>query len=760
MVLAALLFAIGALLLHALPALPDFSWAWVLPACLVAALRWSWARWCAVAVAGFAWAWWHAGAELADRLAPHLQGRDLVVTGRIASVPDERAGRVRFVLAADPGQSLPRRIRLGWYGWYDDTTGAQPRAAERWRLTVRLRRPRGLSNPGSFDYEGWLFRQGIGATGYVLQRGVAERLDDGHGHYPILRLRAGLNRRIATALGHEETRGIIAGLAVGLRGAITPHQWQVFAASGTSHLMAISGLHIALVASLAFGALRYLWGLVPGLSRRVAACDAGCVAAALAAIGYATLAGFSVPTQRALVMSAIVLGALWRRRCLSPGRALALALAAVLLMDPLAPLSRGFWLSFTAVGVILWGTWGRLGARGRLRRFLRVQAVVFIGLVPLTLAGGQVSLVAPVVNLVMIPLFGLVVIPAVLVGVVLAGVTPAGAQAAWQLAARVVEAVWPPLEAAAMAGSVPGLVMAPPLWTVLLASLAVLLLTAPRGLPGRWTGAVLLLPLLGWRPAAPEPGGFHLALLDVGQGLAAVVQTRSHVLVYDTGPSFASGANAGDLVVLPFLRHRGHQRVDRLVLSHHDTDHRGGARAVLEAYPGTKVLASSPGEFPDWHAEPCRAGTRWRWDGVEFEILHPDVGREWGRNDGSCVLRVVGAGGSLLLTGDIEAPAEAVLLQGGVPLAADIVVVPHHGSSTSSSAGFIAATNPVHALVAAGHDNRWGFPRPEVLARWRRHGAQVFTTGEAGAIHIDCPPWGLRPPVRYRNLARHYWTAD
>ncbi|MGH8496026.1 MAG: DNA internalization-related competence protein ComEC/Rec2 [Gammaproteobacteria bacterium] len=759
----AVLFLAGATLPHALAELPP---AGALPwLALPLVLMWRRpraARLLLVCAAGFAWTWGHAAWRLADRLDPALEGAELTLHGTVVSLPGAPNGLVRFdfeVGRESRPAGMPSRIRLSWY-----RAETYPKAGERWQLVVRLKAPRGFMNPGGFDYEAFLFRERIGATGYVRSSPLNRRLAPAGGERRLLGLRRRIVERLAATLGERPALGVLSGLSVGAEERISREQWDVFAATGTSHLISISGLHIALVAMLVFFFARRMWRALPGLSTRIAAADAGACASLVAALAYSLLAGFTVPTRRALIMLCVVLGLMLLRRGLRPAQHLCVALWLVVLFDPLATLSPGFWLSFAAVAVIAYGIAGRVPAparaAGRFGDYCRIQWLVFVGLAPLTMwIFGQAPLVAPLVNLFLIPLYSFAVIPLTLAGVALLWPAPAGAEGLLRLAAWLFEQTWPAVEwAASLDLSFGG---QPPFWALAAAVPAVLWLTASGALPGRVAAVGLMLPLMLARPSAPLPGDYRLTLLDVGQGLAAVVRTHEHVLVYDAGPSFLSGSNTGMMVVLPYLASQGIRDVDVLVVSHEDNDHAGGARALLDAFPRARLVAGArAAAVAGRHATRCKAGVRWRWDGIEFAFLHPPGDGRFAGNDASCVLRVRGQGGSTLLPGDIERPAESFLSAGDAPLEAAIVVVPHHGSATSSSTALIEATGAHYALVSAGYRNRWAFPKPEVSRRWTQSGAQLLGTAHSGAITFDIEAGrGISQPRLHRREAKRYWTA-
>ncbi len=645
----------------------------------------------------------------------------------------------------DADAPVPRRLRLSWYG------GPLVHAGEIWRLTVRLKSPRGFHNPGGFDYERWLFAHGIGATGYVRRSDGNRLLEPPRG---IDALRGRLAAAIARSLGDSSLSGLVRALALGARDGISPGQWQVLRRTGTAHLVAISGLHIGLVAGLLLWTGRRLW-LRFG-TWRIDAGTVGAASALLGAVGYAALAGFSLPTQRALIMLAVSLAAwVWRRHA-SPWQGYSLALIGVCLRDPLAPLGSGFWLSFTAVAWILFVVANRLGPARRWVETLKVQAMLWLGMTPLMIYGfHQIGWTAPLANLVAIPLVGFVVVPLILTGCLAWWLWPDAAQALWHWAEGVLGGVWVWLAWLAQwsAGAWP--LPAPTLTGVVLASVGLGLLAAPRGLPGRWLGALLLIPLLSPPVERPPPGQLWLTLLDVGQGLAVVAETTRHVLVYDTGPRFSDRFDAGSDIIAPFLDGRGRRHVDLVVVSHADGDHRGGLVGLLRRF-SSPVVTSDPQALGLPAAE-CRAGRSWRWDGVEFELLWPVSRGSGGGNDRSCVLKITAAGGaSVLLPGDLEAGGEAALVaRYGSRLAARVLVAPHHGSRTSSTSAFLDAVRPALILVAAGHGNRFGFPHPEVVARYRQRG-RILTTADSGAIQVRLGRTVQVRPWRLEN--RRLWS--
>lgn len=711
-------------------------------------------RWCALAFAlGLAWSWGCFAWGLAHRLPVSLEGRDIAVSGQIASLPAHHHGTISFDLAvtawAGDARSHPRRIHLTWY-----RARRLPQPGEEWRLRVRLKRPHALMDPGAFDYAGWSFRRGIDAVGYV-RHGIARRVTPAHGYW-ILRWRATVEAALRSATGRDPARGLLEAVTVGDRADVSTVAWQTLIRTGTVHLVAISGLHIGLVAGLVFTLVGGLWRR-SRLSARLPARSAAIVAALAVAVVYAALAGFSLPTRRAVFMlAAFALAALWRRE---HGRyaPLELAALAILVSDPPAVLAPGFWLSCVAVAALLYVA-SVPGRTGRVRRWLGTQWRLTLGLLPLlALIFGRMSTVGPAGNLFAVPMFAFWIVPAALVGAVLAPLWPEGAALAFHTALWGVHAVMPVLGYLAALPWAQLSLAQPPPWALVAAVLGTALLLAPRGLPGRWLGLGLCVPLF-WPPVAgPGPGAFSLTLLDVGQGLAAVVQTRRHTLIYDTGPSYHDGRDAARSVVIPYLRAKGIGDPDMLVVSHEDDDHAGGLATLQAAFPQMQVRTGARDIFHQ--ATPCLAGQHWRWDDVDFAVLSPRADGPGHGNDASCVLKISSGHEAALLTGDIEAPAEHRLLaRYGAALSADVLVVPHHGSTSSSTAAFVGAVHPAFALFAVGYLNRWRFPKAKVVARYRQLGATLLRTDTTGAVGIRFSRAGVILDGCARQTSARPWT--
>ena len=746
----ALCFAAGVFTLQLFAHLPQPLWLLGLPLCVLGLLRYRALACVWVYILGFCWALLQAHWHFYHALPASLIAKDILIEGRISSIVQRegRSQRFELIIEKHPPSNLPfpRKIRLSVY-----QSGIHLKAGQRWRFKVRLKPPHGFANPGGFDYERWLYMGGIQATGYVRKDKRNHLLGSGGS---IARLRQFLFTQISAK--PRPFNGVLAALLVGDKSAISQQQWQVFRHTGTSHLMAISGLHIGLVAGLVFFLVRRLCPV--RCLRYISAQQYGAVFSLLAAFGYALLAGFSVPTQRALIMLTVVLGGIIVKRAVRPWQALSLALLAVLVVDSRALLSAGFYLSFAAVAVIVYGIYGRLGHGSRWLQTMAVQWRLSLLLLPLTLLWFQQgSLISPLANILLVPWVGLLVVPVALLSLIFTGWLQGLADGLLNLANTLLSLSWPILQTLADWPFGHFTVAAIPLWAVVLALAGGLILLAPRGFPLRWLGALWLLPALTVAHYPPPEGSFRLTLLDVGQGLSVFVQTRHHGLIYDTGPSFSASFNTGDRVILPYLQYRGVHHLDKLIISHGDRDHIGGAQAVLDQMPVWQLEGQGISRLHHPYPQACQQGQSWRWDGVLFEVLHPD-GDYPRRNNRGCVVKISTQGSSVLLTADIEKKVEGRLLQQyGKALDVNVLLIPHHGSNTSSSRDFIAATSPQLALVSAGFANRFGHPRKPVLETYRAFDVPVYNTAREGAIELIFTPQGYQLSHRQRRDAPHYW---
>ena len=722
----------------------------------VASSRW---RWLGAALVGLAWTGLHACWSLQSQLPVEWEGREVVVSGRIEGLPEPEARRTRFLLRVDEDaqQPLPLRGRTVRVAWYDDhgADAIGPRralgAGERWRLHLRVRAPRGLANPGGFDAERYAMAQRISANGYVRAPERAMELEAGRG---IDAWRARMSSRIEAEVPAASNRFVRA-LALGDTRGLSQDDWQVLRASGLTHLIAISGFHVGLVAG-AFALLAVAaWRLFPALARWMPRPQAIGWLALVGALGYAAVAGFALPTLRTVMMIAVVVLARTSRRPARVVNALVLAMFALLVFDPLSLLAPGFWLSFAGVA---WLAWCLPASLHWSKAFLPAQGVATLGLLPLTAAlFGQASLAGPVANLLAIPWWSLVVVPLSLIGTLAEMMHPGAGGVVWRAAAACFELIWPVFTWLADSRFALWWLPEPAAWALPLALMGAAVILLPRGMPGKALASLLWLPLLWPDRGLPREGEVELVVIDVGQGLSVLIRTADHALLYDAGPAVEEGFDAGERAVVPALRALGVPRLHALVVSHGDNDHAGGVTAVRDAVPVAFTLA--PAGSPVDGDAPCLGGTAWRWDGVEFRFLHPPPHFPYFGNEASCVLRVGTAQGAILLPGDIGTQVEAGLVRRQAAwLRSDVVVLPHHGSAGSSAGGFVRATGARLAVGSSGFGNRFRHPRPEVVARWREAGAEVLDTQSSGAVRIWLGRDGLLVRERRHDRTRP-WDA-
>lgn len=708
---------------------------------------------CLFLLAGILWTFGYAEIGLNDRLSEPKESQIIELTGQVVGLPLRNSHRVRFDFSVRPDVAgVPAKLRLNWY-----SPEQAVKAGQQWTFAVKLKRPHGYFNPGGFDYERRLFSEGIGATGYVRHTPKPVLLSDEADLFDVSVWRQAIADALDQVSAETSDSGLIKALILGDRSGMTQKQWALFRQTGTVHLMAISGLHIGLIAGLVYFSVRKLWLLAGCL--KISPPNVASIGALAAALAYSALAGFSVPTQRALIMlTVVILARLWRRN-IGPANTLSVALLAVLLAQPLALLSVGSWLSFLAVAVIVYTMAGRLASERRWLAAIKIHWRTALALSPLLLFFfQQVSLIAPVANLVAVPVISLVVVPMALAALVLLAWAPALAKHLLALCDWILQGLTAFLaELAALPGAYLNHAQ-PSLLAVILAGFGLALLLAPRGIPGRWLGCVMVLPLLLVRTDRPGLGEAAVTLLDVGQGLATVVQTAHHVLVYDTGARYDSGFDMGTTVVLPFLRRQGIAQIDILIISHGDNDHSGGAAALLRSLPVARMITSVPKRFQRYEPDDCTSGRSWSWDGVRFTLLMAPE-REFGAgNNHSCVLQMATEFGSVLLTGDIEARAESWLVRhAGGRLRSDVMLAPHHGSNTSSSAAFLATVKPERVLISAGYRNRFGFPRREVLQRYAARHIDWSNTADRGAISVYLRPGGAEV-VSQRLVRGKFWN--
>jgi competence protein ComEC len=764
----ALAILAGAVLVQGLPVLPP-RWLDAVLACVAlvglgACLRWRAPEWLWLApllLAAFAWTAWRADIAMHARMPHALEKQDILVTGTVTGLPEVQQGSTRFPFdiahARFEGHSVPVRghVRLSWYASRHGRQPAIPPCST-WRLRVRMKRPHGLVNPGGMDFERSALQQGIIATGYVRADAANAMLGKGA---CVDGIRARVAGAIEAALPNDvHAARLLRALSVGDERALDEHDWQVVRATGIPHLIAISGLHVGVVA--VFGALlaRLLWWIFPALALRLARPLAEAAMAFAASLAYGVLAGFGLPITRTLLMIAVLSG--WRllRRGGGFGEGFGFALAAILIVDPLSVLSAGFWLSFTGVAFLAWTLAHDRGWRGRLKEIGLTPLLMTLALLPLTAwFFGQASLVGPLANLVAVPFVSFVIVPVDLIGCALLFAWPWAGRLLMQVCAHLVDALWWLLVHLAAWPAAMQYLPETSLLTFALACLGAVWLLAPRGVPARALGALLMLPLCWPRDTLPADGAFRATVIDVGQGLSILVRTRHHALLFDTGARYPSGFDLGEAAVVPTLHALGVTRLNTLIISHGDNDHAGGSIAVLAAYPDTPTWGGEParGPVPMRH---CHTGQQWRWDGVDFRMLYPHAPFTLHGNDAGCVLLVTGEGGRLLLPADTSSRVEpdiARVVPPGPPL---VLIAPHHGSKTSSSLDYLEALRPRMAVASTGYLNGYHHPAPLIVARYARLGIPLLNTPYTGAVRLAFP---ARNPPRILSEERlrqaRYW---
>ncbi len=750
------------------------------------------------AVLGVMWAALFAHYYLKEELPKSWEGRNVTVIGTIDSLPYRFEQGVRFNFAVErvltpsgegalPEPDLPSRLALSWYFSFGEKQ-IQPTVellpGERWQMTVRLQRPHGNANPHGFDYEVWLLEQRLRATGYVQLDPDNRRLNDFVWSFSnvVERVRSVLRDRILAALPGKEYAGVMVALVVGDQRAVEQSEWRVFNRTGIGHLISISGLHITMIAGLFAKMIFILWRRSfftnAQLPLILPAQKAAAVAGALAALVYVLLAGFGVPAQRTLYMLSVVAVALWFDRLTNVSHVLCLALGVVLLLDPWALLWPGFWLSFGAVAVILYASVGRTASQfnvdntkpERWQAFLTLlksathtQYVVTIGLVPLTiLLFGQISLLSPIANAVAIPLISLLVTPLALVGAVL----PAPLSV-WLLLGghEIMHGLAYVLHYLSNLPFAVWTTPVPDAWIFVWAFLSMLWMLAPRGWPLRWMGVVGWLPLILNVSSHPKEGTMWVTAFDIGQGMALLIETPYHRLLYDTGPYYSPNSNGATRVVLPYLSARGINALDAVLVSHQDNDHSGGALSLFKEIQVGWVASSLWPDHPIVKAAPqhrhCMAGQHWTWDGIRFEMLHPLQESYQNQtekpNARSCTLKITLGAQSILLPGDIEKAQEVALLQRDADkLRSTVLLAPHHGSGTSSTEYFLRAVQPEIAIFQMGYRNRYHHPKQEVFERYGRLGIQRLRNDESGAITLQFGADKLTS-LEYRIEHARYW---
>ena len=714
---------------------------------------------------GFFWAATFATIRLNDELPTEWEQKSINVVGVIATLPEitEKGERFQFDVEKilTQGAKVPRHISLNFYGESNTpSTINHFHAGERWQFSVKLKRPHSTYNPHGYDFEGWALENNIRAMGSISNKSGYKKLNNlvWRPSYLVEKVRENLGNYITQSLANKPYSGVIRALVVGDDSRISQAQWNVYLRTGVNHLMSISGLHITMLAGLAFAITAFVWRRVPSLVLRMPTRKAATIIGIVVAVLYALLAGMSVPTQRTLYMLITFAAALLFGRNLAISRALAIALIVVVLLDPWATISAGFWLSFSAVAIIAYVSVGRLMAQHWIKEAVNTQWAVTLGLLPLLIVMfGQTSIISPLANAFAIPIISLVVVPLAILGSLI------HVDFILQASHFILQIC---MQCLTWLASLPTWQQAaPPMWAMITATFGILWLLLPRGFPQRWLGLVLLLPLFFVNSQRPTQGEMQVTVLDIGQGLSVVVKTAKHTLLYDAGPKYNEQSDAGGRIVVPYLRAEGVKQLDGFIVSHNDIDHSGGASSVLAQMP-VGWFASSFTESDSMllpaNALKCFAGQHWKWDGVSFEVLYPSwqsyENTSLTDNNRSCVVKITSQFGSILLTGDIEELAETSLLETNKnALASDALVAPHHGSKTSSSVGFVQAVGAKHIIFTVGYLNRFKHPKPMIEKRYENSGAWLYRSDYNGALLIDFTRETNVQIQAWRQAQPRYW---
>jgi competence protein ComEC len=711
-------------------------------------------------------------------------GKPIEVTGTVISIPTHTPLQVKFeylIESINTQPCQPVRAILSEYN-YGKLPSKSMKIGERWKFTVRLKKPRGFWNPGSFDYEIWLLQRSITVTGTIIRSTRSELLAKGltSQYTPwmlrysllnqIFKVRACLSKRIRLAIEDTTHIGLLNALVIGEREEISDAHWAIMRATGTNHLFAISGLHVGFVGGFAYGIVALIWRRLGGWCLYIPMQQAAYFSAWLVALIYGVISGFALPVQRALIMLTVFITALLQRRVLPTWKGWCLALILVLAWNPFTVLSESFWLSFGAVAIIFYGLGERLPVLSKNNtpywkrlwdKWGYTQWVISLGLIPMTVwFFNQVPLLGFFANLIAIPWTGFLVLPISLIGALIFPLWPQLATLCIKLGYQALLLLWKFLAYVAANPLSVVWMNIPTAWILISVSISVLLLISPYGFPTRYyLACISLLPLLLSKTPGPQHGEIWLTLLDVGQGLAVVVRTHTHVLLYDTGPCFGKNWDAGNSIIVPYLNQLGIRNIDKLIVSHGDMDHSGGAASIVQSLCVRSMISSEPERLSVKKVARCSQGQMWVWNGVKFTILHPPSSNEFKSNDRSCVLQIDNGTHRILLPGDIHRKGEKSLLQNYPEIGqVSVLVAPHHGSRTSSSEAFVKATRPKFVLFATGYRNRFKFPHTKIMQRYKQYGSQLYSTAQEGAITIKL---GISEPVikleSYSRIHPRFW---
>lgn len=757
-----LAFLCGVLLLQQFSFLPSSHWIVILiliimfiERCLIK--KYYFMRYISIFISGFTWVLFYISVFNSWNLPLDLEGKAISVTGYISSIPNTADNRISFLFSLEKLQTKKTHATIKLFL---QNSNLNLRAGDKWKFTVKLKRIHGMMNPGGFDYESWAFQEGIKATGYVVDTTENQLLESHWYHGFLNRLRQTLKDKMQAELPESNTSPWIIALALGEKQNISSENWEVLRNTGTNHLMAIAGLHIGLMSSFIFFIVSACWRRITYLMFLAPAQVAGGFAALIMGILYSALAGFSIPAERTCSMLSIVLITLMLKRIIASWYAWSIALLIVLLLNPLCVLTESFWLSFCSVGLIIYGMSARLNSNNLWWKLGRIQWVIAIGLIPLSIwLFQQFSLISFVANSIAIPCVGFIIVPLTLSGCLVLIFSAKCGGFILLLADKLLVVLWNILTYLSHLKWADYYLMIPNTWILLAACAGMIMLLLPAGFKGKWFGIFWFLPLIFYQHPAPKSGDIWFSLLDVGQGLSAVIQTHSHVLVFDAGPKLGANYDMGESVVAPFLQSIGTKNIDMLVISHPDNDHIGGAKSLFHYFKILKTKTSTPDRLLPFTSEYCLRGQSWQWDEVTFKFLYPTIDNLDSDNESSCVLLITNKNQkSILLTGDIEKNAEKFLIANeGKNLTANILVAPHHGSKTSAVDEFVEDIHPQYVLFPVGYRNRYHFPHASVIEKYQHINATCFRSDVSGALRFSLGE-SIAFPVQYRFLHQRYWN--
>ncbi len=714
-------------------------------------------KYLAIPLFGFIYALVHAKLILNGSLPKAMEDRPILIEGYIISIPttQRQLTTFKFRMTTLSGKKVSTSLQASYYRCPHPL-----KVGQAWRFEAKLRGIHSLRNPGCVDQEKQYFYQGILAKANILTSKQNHQLNLVNGHVPLERVRQFIFERLERTFKQHELYGILLALTLGITHQISAQQWQVFRATGTNHLVAISGLHIGLAASCFAKLAAWIWGRIPFGPLVIPIPYISAFAGIISATIYSLLAGFSASTQRALLMiSFLVLATSSKRRSTSTS-AVCFSLGVILLFEPLAYLSMSFWLSFIAVGLLIYGLNNRIAHSGLWIKWGKPQWVVSLGMMPtLYLVFANMTLLSIPANIIAIPWFSFLVIPCFLVGVIIFLLFEKLGKWLIEIGFYLLSLMWVVLQKISTYHQLIFQGTFEKSMTAVFTHLATYLTLLPTGLFSRVLTLAWWLPSLWPSQTLLVDKQVQLVVFDVGQGLATLIRTKNHVLIFDTGAKMSDDYDMGKAVILPYLERMRIKKIDILTVSHGDNDHIGGAESLLEKVPITKIYTSVPARFKNRAAMFCKENTTWNWDGVNFIFISPPANLRLSGNNASCVLKIANGKQGILLTGDIEQEAENILVERHASiLPATILVVPHHGSKTSSSPRFLASVMPEYAIFSAGYLNRYHHPRPEIINRYSRWHSKIFNTITGGAITMTLSPNSDKVSVdEYRKSHQRIW---